>query len=149
MSHVMTVSDAIASHARLQPNRIGTRDSRRSLSFAAWDERATRLANGLLGLGLVKGDRVVLLAWDILPYGSSDAELQLCQLQRSAPLLPSPDRSVDHHRRHLRVGQESSLELLVLDRGGHLADSGRCHLQFRGGLVGPPERRQRPRPSSP
>ena len=55
MSHLLTVSDAITSHARLQPNKIGTRDSKRALSFADWDDRAARLANGLLGLGLVKG----------------------------------------------------------------------------------------------
>src|SRR5678816_1719907 len=68
MSHLLTLSDAIASHARLQPNRIGTRDSRRSLSFAAWDDRASRLANGLLGLGLQKGDRVVLLAYNCVEW---------------------------------------------------------------------------------
>ena len=68
MSHLLTLSDAIASHARLQPNRIGTRDSRRSLSFALWDDRASRLANGLLGLGLRKGDRVVLLAYNCIEW---------------------------------------------------------------------------------
>ena len=68
MSHLLTVSDAIASHARLQPNKIGTRDSQRSLSFADWDDRASRLANGLLGLGLVKGDRVVLLAYNCVEW---------------------------------------------------------------------------------
>jgi acyl-CoA synthetase (AMP-forming)/AMP-acid ligase II len=68
MSHLLTVSEAIASHARLQPHKIGTRDSKRSLSFAAWDERASRLANGLLGLGLVKGDRVLLLAYNCVEW---------------------------------------------------------------------------------
>ncbi len=68
MSHLLTVSDAIASHARLQPKKIGTRDSQRSLSFADWDARASRLANGLLGLGLVKGDRVVLLAYNCVEW---------------------------------------------------------------------------------
>ncbi len=68
MSHLLTVSDAIASHARLQPQKIGTRDSKRSLSFAAWDDRASRLANALLGLGLVKGDRVVVLAYNCVEW---------------------------------------------------------------------------------
>ncbi len=68
MSHLLTVSDAVASHARLQPNKIGTRDSRRALSFAQWDDRATRLANALLGLGLVKGDRVALLAYNCVEW---------------------------------------------------------------------------------
>ena len=62
MSHLLSVSDVIAAHARLCPQRIGTRDSVRALTFGDWDRRATRLANGLLDLGLVKGDRVGLLA---------------------------------------------------------------------------------------
>ena len=64
MNHLLTVADAVATHARLTPHKLGARDSRRELSFAQWHERATRLANGLLGLGLVKGDRVALLAYN-------------------------------------------------------------------------------------
>ncbi len=68
MSHLLAVSDAIAAHARLFPRRIGTRDSRRALTFAEWDDRATRLANALLGLGLGKGDRVGLLAYNCVEW---------------------------------------------------------------------------------
>jgi acyl-CoA synthetase (AMP-forming)/AMP-acid ligase II len=68
MSHLLTVSDAIASHARLQPSKIGTHDSKRSLSFAQWDARASRLANALLDLGLAKGDRVALLAYNCVEW---------------------------------------------------------------------------------
>jgi acyl-CoA synthetase (AMP-forming)/AMP-acid ligase II len=64
MNHLLTVADAVATHARLTPNKLGARDSHRELSFARWHERATRLANGLLGLGLAKGDRVALLAYN-------------------------------------------------------------------------------------
>jgi acyl-CoA synthetase (AMP-forming)/AMP-acid ligase II len=68
MNHLLTVADAVATHARLQPNKIAARDSRRTLSFAQWHERASRLANGLLGLGLVKGDRVALLAYNCIEW---------------------------------------------------------------------------------
>ncbi len=68
MTHLLTLSDAIAAHARLQPQRIGTRDSRRALTFAAWDERASRLANALLGLGLAQGERVALLAYNCVEW---------------------------------------------------------------------------------
>ena len=68
MSQLLTLSEAIASHARLQPGKVGTRDSRRSLTFANWNDRATRLANGLLALGLSKGDRVVLLAYNCIEW---------------------------------------------------------------------------------
>ena len=68
MSHLLTLSEAIASHARLQPDKVGTRDSQRALTFADWDNRASRLANGLLALGLSKGDRVVLLAYNCVEW---------------------------------------------------------------------------------
>lgn len=64
MNCLMNISDAVATHARLTPNKIGARDSVRSLTFAAWHERATQLASGLLALGLTKGDRVALLAYN-------------------------------------------------------------------------------------
>ncbi len=68
MSHLLAVSNAVSAHARLFPRKIGTRDSRRALSFAQWEDRATRLANGLLGLGLRKGDRVALLAYNCVEW---------------------------------------------------------------------------------
>lgn len=68
MSHLLTLSDAVAAHARLQPHRTGTRDSRRALTFSEWDERASRLANALLGLGLRRGDRVALLAYNCVEW---------------------------------------------------------------------------------
>jgi acyl-CoA synthetase (AMP-forming)/AMP-acid ligase II len=68
MSSLLTISECIAAHARLRPSKIGARDSTRSLSFAQWDERASRLANALLGLGLAKGDRVALLAYNAIEW---------------------------------------------------------------------------------
>ena len=68
MSHLLSVSDVISAHARLQPNKVGTRDSKRMLSFAAWDDRASKLANGLLSLGLTKGDRVAVLAYNCVEW---------------------------------------------------------------------------------
>ncbi len=64
MNHLLTLADAVAAHARLTPGKLAVRDSRRSLDFAQWHARATRLANGLLGIGLAKGDRVALLAYN-------------------------------------------------------------------------------------
>lgn len=68
MSSLLTISESIATHARLRPTKIGARDSRRALSYAQWDERASRLANALLGLGLAKGDRVALLAYNAIEW---------------------------------------------------------------------------------
>jgi len=68
MSHLLTLSEFVAAHARVRPTKIGARDSRRSLTYAQWDERASRLANALLGLGLAKGDRVALLAYNAVEW---------------------------------------------------------------------------------
>jgi acyl-CoA synthetase (AMP-forming)/AMP-acid ligase II len=64
MRAVLNLGEIVAAHARLSPHKIGARDSRRALTFAQWNERACRLANALLGLGLRKGDRVALLAYN-------------------------------------------------------------------------------------
>jgi fatty-acyl-CoA synthase len=65
---LLTVAEIVAAHARVQPEKIGARDSRRALSFRQWNERASRLANALLGLGLTKGDRVALLAYNCVEW---------------------------------------------------------------------------------
>jgi fatty-acyl-CoA synthase len=68
MSHLLTASEAVASHARVFPRRLATRDSKRTFTFAEWDARASRLASGLRELGLDKGDRVALLAYNCVEW---------------------------------------------------------------------------------
>lgn len=68
MSRLNTLSSAVATHARLSPKKIAVRDSHRSLTYAQWRDRSTRLAAGLRGLGLRKGDRVALLAYNCLEW---------------------------------------------------------------------------------
>lgn len=68
MSALLTLAESVAAHARTHPGKVGARDSKRSLSFAAWDARANRLAQALLALGLDKGDRVALLAYNTLEW---------------------------------------------------------------------------------
>ena len=68
MTPMPTIGQMLSAHARLQPDRIGGRDLERAMSFSAWNDRACRLANGLLGLGLEKGDRVGVLAWNRIEW---------------------------------------------------------------------------------
>jgi fatty-acyl-CoA synthase len=68
MTSLLTLSDNVAAHARTQPHKLAARDSQRSLTFAQWNDRTTRLANGLLALGLQKGDRVALLAFNAIEW---------------------------------------------------------------------------------
>jgi acyl-CoA synthetase (AMP-forming)/AMP-acid ligase II len=65
---VLTVGQIVAAHARLQPDKVGARDSKRALTFAQWNERGNCLANALLGVGLGKGDRVALLAYNCIEW---------------------------------------------------------------------------------
>ena len=44
MKDLLTVAEIVAAHARSSPDRIAARDSNRSLTFAQWDERASRFA---------------------------------------------------------------------------------------------------------
>ena len=68
MKELLTLGQMLAVHARLHGERTGARDLERAMTFRQWDERARRLANALLGLGLAKGDRVAVLAYNRLEW---------------------------------------------------------------------------------
>lgn len=68
MNELQTVGGMLRSQARLQPKQIGARDLERSLSFSSWNTRSCQLSNALLGLGLSKGDRVAVLAYNRLEW---------------------------------------------------------------------------------
>jgi acyl-CoA synthetase (AMP-forming)/AMP-acid ligase II len=55
-------------NARLFPDKIGARDLDRAMTFAQWNARACRLAHALIGLGLSKGDRVAVLAYNCVEW---------------------------------------------------------------------------------
>ena len=63
-----TAGQILSAHARLLPEAMGARDLERSLTFAEWNRRACRIANALSGLGLTKGDRVGVLAYNRLEW---------------------------------------------------------------------------------
>lgn len=64
MEELLTFGRMLAVHARLHADRTGARDLSRAMTFRRWNERSCRLANALLGLGLAKGDRVAVLAYN-------------------------------------------------------------------------------------
>jgi fatty-acyl-CoA synthase len=68
MKNVLILGQMLSVHARLHPNRMGARDLERSMTFLQWNGRARRLANALLGLGLAKGDRVAVLAYNAIEW---------------------------------------------------------------------------------
>ena len=68
MKDLLNFGQMLSVHARLSPGRVGARDLDHSMSFAQWNERACRLANAWLGLGLAKGDRVAILAYNCVEW---------------------------------------------------------------------------------
>ena len=68
MHHLATFGQALSLNARLFPDRAGASDLERAMSFRQWNRRSCRLANALLGLGLAKGDRVAILAYNCVEW---------------------------------------------------------------------------------
>lgn len=68
MTRMLTLADAVATHARLRPDHLAVRDSRRRLTYREWHERVAHLAAALRGLGLAKGDRVGVIAYNCLEW---------------------------------------------------------------------------------
>jgi len=68
MSQLLHLGEVVSRNSRLFPNKLGARDLARSMTFQEWNERSCRLANALLGLGLTKGDRVAILAYNCVEW---------------------------------------------------------------------------------
>ena len=68
MRGILNLGEILSAHARLHPDKLGTRDSRRAMTFRQWNDRACRLANAFAALGLRKGDRVALLAYNCVEW---------------------------------------------------------------------------------
>jgi acyl-CoA synthetase (AMP-forming)/AMP-acid ligase II len=68
MTPLLSMGESLSVSAALYPHRIGARDLSRAMTFALWNERACRLANALIGLGLGKGDRVAVLAYNRIEW---------------------------------------------------------------------------------
>jgi fatty-acyl-CoA synthase len=78
--------DWAAHHADRRPNKLAIHDlaTGRKLTYAAVDERARRLASHLAGRGLVRGDRVALLAQN----GPEYFDLQFAAGKTGLVMLP-------------------------------------------------------------
>ena len=61
MANWMNLGDMIRIFASKQPNKLAFADRDRKATFSELNKRANKLANGLLGLGLERGDKVAVL----------------------------------------------------------------------------------------
>jgi len=68
MMPLLSMGETLSVNAFLYPDKIGARDLQRSMTFRVWNQRACRLANALLALGLMKGDRIAVLAYNCVEW---------------------------------------------------------------------------------
>ena len=68
MAKWMHVGEVLKMAAYLYPNKMGAKDLNRSMTFTEWNSRANQLANGLLSLGLKKGDKIAILAYNCVEW---------------------------------------------------------------------------------
>ena len=68
MAGTLHLGEILRANARVFPERPGARDLSRSMTFGEWNARACRLANALSGLGLRKGDRIAVFAYNCLEW---------------------------------------------------------------------------------
>ncbi len=66
--HWMTAKDVLRVNAFKWPNKIGIKDLYKSYTFKEWNERSCRLANALADMGMKKGDRFAVLAYNCVEW---------------------------------------------------------------------------------
>ena len=66
--HWMTAKDVLRVNAFKWPNKIGIKDLYKEYTFKQWDERSARLANALADMGMKKGDRFAVLAYNCVEW---------------------------------------------------------------------------------
>ena len=123
MPVLLHVGQALSSHARLVPTRQAARDLKRCLTFAQWNERACRLANGLLGLGLAKGDRIAVLAFNCLEW----AEIYAATAKAGLVTVPINFRLTSAEAAFI-VQNSGAAALMVGEALIDLAEGVRAHL---------------------
>src|SRR3712207_4804091 len=110
MKEMLTLGQMLTVHARLLGDKTGARDLERAMTFRQWNERSCRLANALLGLGLRKGDRVAVLAYNRVEW----AEIYAATAKAGLVAVPVNFRLVGPEVRYIVEHAEASA-LIVED----------------------------------
>ena len=64
----LTAKDVLRVNAFVHANKTGVKDLNKSFTFKEWNERSCRLANALADLGMKKGDRFAVLAYNCVEW---------------------------------------------------------------------------------
>jgi fatty-acyl-CoA synthase len=68
ISKWMTVGTVLKMIAMQCPDKPGAADKFRNMTFKEWNERSCRLANALIKMGIKKGDRFAILAYNCIEW---------------------------------------------------------------------------------
>ncbi len=110
MKELLTLGQMLTVQSRLQPDRLGARDLDRALTFRQWNDRACRLGNALLGLGLRPGDRVAVLAYNAIEW----AEIYIATAKAGLVVVPINFRLVGAEVQFI-IENSEALALIVQD----------------------------------
>jgi acyl-CoA synthetase (AMP-forming)/AMP-acid ligase II len=111
MTRLLNLGEMLTTQARLNPDCIGARDLERRLTFRQWNARSCRLANALIGLGLAKGDRVAVLAYNALEW----AEIYAATAKAGLVAVPINFRLTGPEIRYI-IENSGALALIVEDQ---------------------------------
>ena len=126
---VLNLGQTVGAQARLNPDKTGVRDLDRAMSYRLWNQRACRLANALLGLGLSKGDRVAVLAYNCVEW----AEIYAGTAKAGLAVVPLNFRLVGAEMRYILEDAEISVLIVQDELAGAIDD-------IRSDLSCPPSR---------
>lgn len=136
MKDLLTLGQMLSVHARLSPDRIGATDLDRSMTFRLWNERSCRLANGLTGLGLEKGARVGVLAFNCVEW----AEIYMACAKAGLVAVPINFRLVGKEVAFILNNAEATAVIVqdelagvVEEVRGDVGIADRCFIHFGAG----------------
>ena len=133
----LTIAGGIREFARATPSTTAVIDGDRTLGFAALDERASRLASGLLSRGLSTGERVAVLLGNRLEYpeiAAGIAKAGLVMVPLNPRLTPAESRYILEHSGARAIVLDDALAAVA---GDAVADLGLTVLSIGGTQVGP------------
>ncbi len=120
MAPLLNAGEVLSLNAHLYPGKIGARDLGRAMGFHLWNQRACRLANAFAGLGLTKGDRVAILAYNCIEW----VEIYGATAKAGLIAVPINFRLVGTEIRYVAENCEASLLIVQDELRGAAEDAG-------------------------
>jgi len=111
MRQLPNLGEVLRYYALILPDEIGARDLERAMTFRQWNARSCRLANALRGLGLVKGDRVAVLAYNCVEW----LEIYAASAKAGLIAVPINFRLVDEEIRYIVENCEAAAFIVQHD----------------------------------